>query len=55
MFEDYDPKRHNKDVQLYEIIPVYVGDNIAYTLQAVDIATDVAALVPWYYMVKVDG
>lgn len=52
MFEDYDPKKH-KNVQLYEIIPVRSGKDIAYIPVKTDISEELAAQTPWYYVVKV--
>jgi len=52
MFEDYNPKKH-KNVQLYEIIPVYSGDLIGYLPVKTDIPEELAAQTPWYYVVEV--
>ena len=52
MFEDYDPKKH-KNVQLYEIVTVRLGDIIGCLPVKTDISEELAAQTPWYYVVKV--
>lgn len=50
---DYDPEKH-KGLPLYEVVTVKVDDLIGTTYRPADVPEEVAAKIPWYYVVEVE-
>ena len=53
-FIQYNPNKH-KGVPLYEVQSERTGDFIAAVIVKSDVTHEIAALIPWYYLVKKEG